>query len=508
VRLRFSVAVLALACASFAALAAKPAVTAQAGSWEIGPINVKSGVNKFCSMKNTYQDGGSLVFARDAKGTNSMAFDFGAKTLQAGHQYQATLDLPPVLTREMTAVAATDAVLLVNMSKDKGFYEALGRMKALYLTTLGRDYSYDLSGSADALRELDECVAALAGGKTYAAARQPEPAAAPAQDAGPTDEIIRLRAQNKVLQRQAESLKAEAEAAEMNQAALDLARQAATEITMRQKQAEAENEKLRQALAEVQEKIGKQDALIAAARTERENKAIAQAEEKKQAAVQAEADNRKKLESENEKLKQSLAEARAKIENREETAAREEDGEAARLKQELAAARESLTKQKEVARQEKKKPVLAEARKTAAVKSEEGIEKILASSALPDGLVARKTGAAKTWKWQADDLFGSAEEMRVSAGGDFGGQVDAYFSRMAARCKGDFAHTASPPQVRGRTMTQKAEMACLDGKNDVAAALLFMDDGKNFTVVTHEGLAEQIRDAVEKRDAVASAVGN
>lgn len=541
-----------LAVVALASLPVRAAgMDAQTGPWVIGPIGAAApDGKKFCSMKNGFANGHTLVFAREAGGANSVAVDFGEETLRAGKQYRVTLDLPPVLTREMTAVAATRQVLLVSMGRDEAFYDALARMKALYLTAQGHDHAYSLAGTGEALRELKECARALGEGRSYAQAASmpavpvpavmPAPLPAPAEEGeGVNEELRRLRAENKILRRQSEAMQAEAIAATVRKDDVEAARIAAETLAQRQQRMEAENIALQKALADLQTALVRQNKLVEEVRGAQEQRqqaaeaerarlaaelAVLQEKLAKQEALVSEtrtgdAGARAALEEENRKLKEALAAIGDNLERQragaaravenpapvpgvapepvKETVAEEAPAPAARVEKVLLPRRRPAAP----------RPALAEAGRREAEKLETGLEKILGASgiAAKGGLSARTVGGAKVYSWQSDGLYGSAESSAVS-GGAFNERVGAWFARMSRRCKGDFAKTAQQPRRHGATTTQKAEMACIGDEGSAAAALLFVDDGKSFTVVMQEGATGQMQDAIEKRDAVAAAV--
>jgi hypothetical protein len=257
------------------AFAAGADISAQTGHWVTGPIQMDGAPAKYCSMKNTYGNGETVVFARDAAGVNSIAIDFGKKTLQAGHPYPVTLDLPPLLTRDMTAVAATRQVLLVNMGDDKGFYEALSRMEALYLTALKKEHAYALTGTAAALRDLKECAHALAPANT--SVRAPVVKAPLAEDArrDKRDKIAKLQTENKVLKKEAAKMEAASAFRKQAEKEKDDAAKAASRLAMQQKSLENENARLRVAMSAMsaaeqeRDEISRNNARLEAARAAR-----------------------------------------------------------------------------------------------------------------------------------------------------------------------------------------------------------------------------------------------
>lgn len=137
-------------------------VSAPTGKWAVGPIAVAAGNqgSGYCSMKTSYRNGQTMVFARDQKGVNSLAIDFKKSKLDVGRQYGVVLAVPPYVMRQMTAVAATGHVLIMQMGRDIAFYDAIRRhdQMVVMLPATGERFAYGLSGTSEALKNLDDCI--------------------------------------------------------------------------------------------------------------------------------------------------------------------------------------------------------------------------------------------------------------------------------------------------------------------------------------------------------------
>lgn len=137
------------------------------GAWTVGPIKALS-ENKisYCSMKNRYAGGHTVIFARDANGSSSLAFDLGRRELQPGRQYPVQIDVG-VLTRNLVGVAATDDVLIVQLGADKPFFDMVSQQAEMRVLSGERQNFYGLEGAADALQSLAICADAQAKGETF-----------------------------------------------------------------------------------------------------------------------------------------------------------------------------------------------------------------------------------------------------------------------------------------------------------------------------------------------------
>lgn len=148
---------LATALCGFLSAPAYAAGNTPKGPWSVGPINAKSSTGlAYCSMKNEYGEGRSLVFARDAEGSNSLAIDLGSKKLTAGAQYAVTIDVG-MLTRQMVAVAATQDVMIVQLGTDNAFFDMLRRKDLMQVSFKDNSLTFGLDGSAEAVGKLAEC---------------------------------------------------------------------------------------------------------------------------------------------------------------------------------------------------------------------------------------------------------------------------------------------------------------------------------------------------------------
>lgn len=135
------------------------------GDWVVGPINVKASNGKgYCSMRNTYPNGVSVVFARDDQGSNSIAYDFHSKDLDPGNQYPLYM-MAGDSSRSMTGLAATRSVMIAQMGKDSGFYSALLRSDTLSIKTRDKSYDFNLKDTPSAFDALDQCVEGMSAGK-------------------------------------------------------------------------------------------------------------------------------------------------------------------------------------------------------------------------------------------------------------------------------------------------------------------------------------------------------
>jgi hypothetical protein len=373
-------------------------------SWVVGPIDALSSSGlPYCSMKNVFAGGITLVFARDTAGGNSIAVDFGKPMLPPGKKYHALVEAG-FESRTVAAIAATDAVLLVQMGQDMEFYDTLASKDVMQLGFDSHSLSFGLKGSADGLTELDECTRTLTSGIA-----SPEKPLKPDEEKIPEDKIT------------------------LGQMAL--------ESTLKEEVERLEAEKRRLLL---------------------ENQIISSR------AIEQEKTELEKLRRENERLKRALENKAVK------------------------------PSRKPSAPPEEKKP--ASSPVSAAVEP----VRLLPSLLRRAGVVGQETDGAFTW--ESAGVFGAATERPLSAGEDLQAAVDAYANDARVRCAGDFAHNAGGVVDMGGVRAVKAEMACIDGKDDAAAAVLYVTGENRFAVLTQEGAADKMPHALHLRDVMADSL--
>jgi hypothetical protein len=127
-----------------------------------------------------------------------------------------------------------------------------------------------------------------------------------------------------------------------------------------------------------------------------------------------------------------------------------------------------------------------------------------------DGLLAkahirgtRQRSSPAAYTWANGNIYGAAEE-RVLAHRSVEEVVDEYIRTAGSRCKGDFAHTLGPAKTESGLLTLEGELACMDGRNDAAAAVLFVGGPDRLAVITHEGPAAEVAKSLAGRASVHS----
>jgi len=451
IRLLASAVIIATCAMPLPALAAKqnkpPVATSNTakGDWVIGPINApsSSGVG-YCSMKNDYADGLSLVFARDAEGSNSIAVDFHKNLLKTGGQYDVTLKTGPAV-RKSSSIAATPSVLIIQMGLERDFYNVMSKKDTLVMEFGSAQAAFSLAGTTKALEVLTQCAQALGAGKKFnetkvAVSGVPATAVAaiqPAAGEGPFSGYL--------------GGEKPAGAPLSNQPAKD-------SLPM-----QSLNEELKQQIAELKLQNRK---LLA------ENQSIA---ERMIATDSVGAEMEVAIKAESEDRERSLAAENMR----------------------LRAALNELPEPAPVAIEQVEPAAGDEVPAAAAVL----LPSLLEAAHITGEADSRNTGALV---WTSEDVYGSGEERSIDK--NLTEAVAGYINEVRARCGGDFANTSGKPRVlKGRKVVE-GEIACLDGKNDAAAAILFVEEDGTLAVISHETAPARMPAALAARDTVISAI--
>ena len=140
----------------------------------MGPLGAKNNNGlSYCSMKNNFQTGQSLVFARDDQGSNSIALDFHKNIFTSGELYSVKVRAGSVL-RRIDALAATKQVLVMQTGIDTEFYSTLGHKHNVVFTVNKTNYGFELDASAaDALNALRHCAESFQSGTQFSQAAFP-----------------------------------------------------------------------------------------------------------------------------------------------------------------------------------------------------------------------------------------------------------------------------------------------------------------------------------------------
>jgi len=433
-------------------------------SWEVGPIHIK-GENGFqyCSMKNNFDNGTFLVFARDASGVNSIALDFQNAVLETGEEYNINLQIINGVGRKHSAIAASKQVLVLQMGRDHDFYESLNKKNQLNITMDGAELAYSLKGSGNALDSLGDCVSDL--------------------DTLTVDEYASRLGQKKNAVNKKKSLERD-------------------KIWAKNLSLKQEVSDLKSANAELEQAKNILDKKIAVLR-DKEN-------ETNLAGKTLDVAGQSLLKTENLKLLSTLAEYEQKISGLEKTSnlSSKNDGDQrniAVLKGEVLALRQQLKQQVNLT--ENVSNCSAHFNNAQNEQTQEDLLVDLLVKAhvamAGDINVAQSQPGLKSYNWQSGVLFGGAQQFDWPSSKNFTDMAGDYITNIEGFCQGEFASSFGDVRLINGNQFLEAELACIEGNSDTAAAaVLFYGSGKNFTAVLHEGTTDQLYTAIAKRDAI------
>lgn len=450
----------------FAALCLGSISTAEAaapkGDWVVGPIYASSSSGKsFCSMKNTYDNGYSIVFARDVTGANSIALTFDKKALSAGSQYYATFTIGPV-SRMMVSIAATTQILITQMGDDAVFYEMLSLKDKLFVEINNDRLEFDMKGTAKALEQLALCADQVGLGESFTAVNVAAVAAG-------ADDLPLPKAPQKSKPMAAFAAEALAQNKDLKLSEQSIGSSAMAELEkLRRDKDRLEREN--QAIAEKLHTSDLEAAQIEAARA-------AEFERKERA-----------LMIENEYLRERLATA--------------QEGRAI-----AGAVTPQAARPASVPAQMSLPPADRQPEKPAAYVPPTAPQPELADWA------RRAAGAPaavemppvetgiRAWRWQAGEIYVALQELPYQNGLGLPQAAEQYVATVRRRCAGDFAYklgAAKPVDTDAQGMT--GELACINDTQDAAAGLAFVARGDRMIVLTYESSTENMFDMLSMRD--------
>lgn len=169
--------------------------------------------------------------------------------------------------------------------------------------------------------------------------------------------------------------------------------------------------------------------------------------------------------------------------------------------------------QQAVAQQSAQQPVMAAVAASGNMMTAEALSGQLRSAGLPvNGPVKKVDNAANgqlvAYSWDANGLFGSAEQKQMANAEQFMTYVQQYLDKTKARCAGDFAASPVPTLTPPAGMQVASyEIACVSADGTGAtAALAFYGKNNLFTTVAHESNMDTMDMAMDARDRVLASV--
>jgi hypothetical protein len=94
----------------------------------------------------------------------------------------------------------------------------------------------------------------------------------------------------------------------------------------------------------------------------------------------------------------------------------------------------------------------------------------------------------------------------ASSSGSFDSLVSKYLARTKARCLGTFAAKPGNSHEAGGIKASEYEIACVGDSGNISASVLFYSHKGIFTAIAHEGSVDDMDDAMDIRDRLASKI--
>ena len=146
------------------------------------------------------------------------------------------------------------------------------------------------------------------------------------------------------------------------------------------------------------------------------------------------------------------------------------------------------------------------------VMTDDTIEKLVTASRIPlqsaVDLVDRLSGPDyAAWRWQAENVYGTAEESRMSNPAAFDQSIQNYIKKTRDRCDASFDESIRTATSAGGIQIKVADIACVNSRAEGAAAsILFFTKGNTFYAIAHEADMNTFQTAMDFRDKLAATI--
>ena len=131
-------------------------------SWSVEPTALAqarglSGVKLPCMMANKYDNGYIVRLSGGAGNFLAMAIDFRQNVFRQGRKYPAMLSVDDNYTDQVKATAFSQSVLIFNLRKMSGFYQALQSGASMGLEIEGNKMTFALGSFDEGVSRLEGC---------------------------------------------------------------------------------------------------------------------------------------------------------------------------------------------------------------------------------------------------------------------------------------------------------------------------------------------------------------
>lgn len=132
-------------------------------AWTATQISAEQSKRPYCSVEAKFEKSGTtIVIARNKRGLNSMAIDFGHDLFEKGKSYDIHIGTDIGLERRFPAKALSSSLLMAQVGKDKPFMRAISYDgQFTFFVPQSVRATYTLKGAQDALTRLERCLSTL-----------------------------------------------------------------------------------------------------------------------------------------------------------------------------------------------------------------------------------------------------------------------------------------------------------------------------------------------------------
>lgn len=109
------------------------------------------------------------------------------------------------------------------------------------------------------------------------------------------------------------------------------------------------------------------------------------------------------------------------------------------------------------------------------------------------------------FRWDTGQVYGSAEQTRLSSPSGFNRSVDQYISKIQSRCQGSFDQTNATASVSSGLTVRSVDMACISpDQTGATVSVLFFEENGMFYALAHEADLSTFETAMDLRDNLAN----
>lgn len=492
------VAAMAFLCAIaqfFCVSRASASVFHPEAAWAVGPIAAESlGGVTYCSMKNTYTAGRTIVFARDNQGNNSVAVNLNRNLFRGNRRYSVLVRAGHA-TRRLVALAASSQILVMETGVDTALYNAISASHEISFSVSHRRYAFDLNASvADGLTALGHCADALQNGAAFSAMTIP---------LARREKLTRATPKMPAPQEQAAAKGVNAPSPE-NEAKAQIAKQV-LQLTNPTPAPSAPVAPVEAVAAPVVTappvalKAPVAKASVAPSVASKPAPAVSAPESAPAPAVVAKA------------APATVPPLSSAIAPPPPMPAPVLLTSAAALPQAQKPVSTPVVPQSVASQavpapvQPKQEPVATPAAPQV-VSGNAYLKELLETAHVASGAEIKASSDRDALHWSSGSLFGSAQQLTMSSGASLKMMAGKYLKKTAALCAGEYAKKVYGAENAGAFKVLKADVTCIDGKNNAAAAILFVAGQGKFNVITQEGTVDQLTAAMSSRDSIVAVV--